>query len=843
MAKHLGISPRELREKVIAKVKFGVKTTDREMPMAIASGIVRYASRVLKISCPPLEYLFDEDTENNEEKPPEITGEEVRQPVQKIVKAVPLKRSKLTTLERLRGIGNSSQGDTERLIAKTKLDLIKKEEEKKKKEEELQKKRLEAKKSPQKKRLFPKNNHRGGPSRSGPSIMRKIEISKEDAEEARRKQEERALVKQKRKEEEEQAMLERKLLRKKRSEEIFTKKTGTVELPSELSVKEFAEKIGVPISMVITSLVKNGILATVTQQIDFDTASIIAEELEVTVKQAEESISSEDLLKGDLSKLLEDDESKLTTRPPIIAVVGHVDHGKTSILDAIRNTKVTQSESGGITQHIGAYSIIKNKKAITFLDTPGHAAFTSMRSRGAKTADIVILVVAADDGVKPQTIEAINHAKEAGVQIIVAANKIDKESANLDKLKGELAEYGIQVEDWGGDIPMVPVSALQGTGIDELLEMVFLQADIMELKANPKRLAVGTVIESHLDAGLGPVATILVNTGTMKLRDRFILGSTWGKVKSIVNEDGKSQKKVLPSGAARISGMADLPEPGDIFQVLATEKELKLKKKELEELKHSEKKNAKGMVDIIKHINTRNLKTLNLVVKADTIGSLESIEQSLKSIGNSEVATKIIHSAAGAITESDIMMASAGNGYVISFHTNTPNVVKQFAEKEKVEIKSYEIIYDLIGEITDILEGMLEPDIIETITGVLDVKGVFFTKGKRKIVGGKVSKGYFEHPSVLRVLRKGEILGEAKLTGIQHFEEKVRRIESPKECGLNLEGFMEDLIEGDSIEGVISETVIRKMIDVEKKEKEEEKTRKLAAKKRAEEKEQQETED
>ncbi len=847
VAKHLGISSRDLREKILQKVNFpGVKPLDKEMPIGIASGIVRVASRMLKISCPPLEEKTNSDDDTiNEGTTPAIV------PEKKIIKAAPiaqpLKRSKLSTLEKLRGIGAQSQGDKGRIekekedaIAKRKAAVQKRIEDEKKKELERSKKQAESRANrntqPVRSPSSDKNNKfkpakktsndktsdekKSGTKKMNPArkVMRKIEITKEETEAAKKRKEERDLARQKRKEEEEEAIRERKLMRTKRQEQIFTKKEGTVELPAELTVKEFAEKIGVPTSIVITELIKNGIIANITQQIDYDTAEIIAGELDVTVKQEEESMSSEDLLKGDLSTLLAEDPSKLKERPPIVAVVGHVDHGKTSILDAIKNTKVTEGESGGITQHIGAYSIVKNKKHITFLDTPGHAAFTSMRSRGAKTADIVILVVAADDGVKPQTIEAISHAKEAGASIIVAANKIDKEGANIDKLKAELSEHHIQVEDWGGTIPMVEVSALKNIGIDELIDIILLQSEVLELKANPKRLAVGTVVESHLDPGMGPVATVLVNTGTMKLRDRFILGSTWGKVKVMIDENGKRLKQVPPSGAVRIAGMADLPEPGDIFQVVGTEKELKQKKQELEELKHAEKKTNTGLADILSKIGETSKKYLNVVIKADTIGSIEAIEQSLNAIGNSEVDIKIVNLNAGAVSESDIMTAAAAKGIIIAFHAMVSNSVKQLAEKEHVEILSYEIIYNILEDMESRLETMLVPDIVEKITGTLDVKGVFYTKGKRKIIGGKVSKGFFEHPCELRFTRRieGQItpLGEAKLTGIQHFEDKVKRIEAPQECGLNIEGFMDEVLEGDFIEGVIQETIPKTMQSV-----------------------------
>ncbi len=817
VAKHLGIPSRELKEKVLEKVNFGIRPEDREIPFTIAQGIVRYAAQVLKISCPPLNenVVIGEGEPLNETTEVSVpTKEEV---VIKAASKAPA-RSTLSTLEKLRNIGNLSQTDQARKEEEARLEQIAKEKAEKKKQEEREQILQARKEQENNKGDVPKQEKKTGvEEKGGVQVFRKIEISKEESEIIKKRKEEREEERRRRKEEEEAISAERKLVRKKRQDEIFTKKEGNVELSSTLSVKEFAEKIGVPIGQVITTLIKNGVMATITQSIDFDTASIIAEELGVSVVKEQDQISSEDLLKGDLSALLQDDPAHLSSRPPVVAVVGHVDHGKTSILDAIRQTKVVDKESGGITQHIGAYSITKNGRNISFLDTPGHEAFTSMRARGAKTADIVILVVAADDGVKPQTIEAINHAKAANAAIIVAANKIDKETANLDRLRADLSEHGIQVEEWGGNVPMVPVSALTKKGIDDLLEMVFLQADVMDLKANPKRPAIGTVIESHLDPGLGPVATILVNTGTMRIRDMFVLGSTWGRVKSMVNEDGKNLKEVPPSGAARISGMNNLPSPGDIFQVVQNEKELKKRKEELETLKEQENKTGMGMMDIMKQIRAGDMKTLNLIVKTDTIGSLEAISQALKEIGNDEVSIKIIHSAAGSVSENDVMMAAASKALIIAFHATIPSGVRQLSEKEGVDIRKYEIIYNLIEEMTNMLEGMLEPEIIETIIGQLRVKGVFYVKGKRQIIGGKVEMGYFEHPCEVGIYRGAELLGTGRLSGIQHFENKVKKIEAPQECGLQIEGFDGVVEEGDVVEAKVRETILRKFEKKNKK--------------------------
>jgi len=775
VAKHLGVSSRQLRE-LVSEVNFGIKPTDREIPFAIASGIIRFAAKKLGIEYVPLEISAITDEDLPEE---EISVSPVPQ---KIAEDEAPKRASFSTLEQLRHIGAQGKEDMER-------------HQQKKKDEEEEKKKAEAQKE------------------HGPKVLRKIEISPAATADAQKKRVEKEAERKRKKEQEEETLLERKLQRKKRQDEIFKKKEGVVEIPSELTVKEFSEKIGVPVPQVISTLLKNGMPANINQLIDFDTCAIIAEDLEVNLKREESSLSSEDIARGDISKLLVDDPEHLKTRPPVIVVMGHVDHGKTSILDSIRKTKVVSGESGGITQHIGAYQVTKKGKAITFLDTPGHEAFTSMRARGAKTADIAILVVAADDGIKPQTVEAINHAKIANLPIIVAANKIDKEHANLDKLRGELSEHGLRTEDWGGDVPFIPVSALSGQGIDDLLEIVLLQAEILELKANPNRLAVGTVIESHLDPSLGPVATILVNTGTMNIRDIFVLGSTFGRVKTIVNDEGKNLKKVLPSGAARISGIDEIPYPGDIFQVVPSEKILKQKREELEALSLLDKKPGMGMADLVKNIKSGTMKHLNLVVKTDTIGSLEAIEQAIANLGNDEVRARVIHSAVGGISENDVMMAAASHGMVISFHVKTPPTVRQIAEREGVEIRHHEIIYNLTEEIFGILEGMLEPEVVETVTGILDVKGVFYSKGKMRIVGGKVRNGYFIAPQRVRILNGEELVQEVRLSSIQHFEEKVKEIKAPQECGLQLEGITGEIKEGYRIEGFTQETILRKLAE------------------------------
>jgi translation initiation factor IF-2 len=566
-------------------------------------------------------------------------------------------------------------------------------------------------------------------------------------------------------------------------------KTGVVELPATINVKEFSEKCGLPVPDVIATLFKNGIMATVNQKIDFDTASIVAGDLGVEVKMAEKEASSEDLFAGDIKTLLqEEDKSLLKERPPIVTVMGHVDHGKTKLLDAIRHTDVVSGEAGGITQHIGAYQVNKNGHSITFLDTPGHEAFTAMRARGAKVTDIAILVVAADEGVKPQTVEALNHAKEAGVQIIVAINKIDKPNANIDKVKGELVEYGLQSEDWGGKTIMVPVSAHTGEGIDHLLEMILLVAEMEKLRANPKRMAVGTVIESHLDPALGPIATILVNTGTLHIGDSVVVGSTLGKVKTMKDHKGKNLVDVPPSGAVRVSGLDKVPKAGDILQAFKNEKIAKERLNQMMEMRHQQKENeSESMVErIVSQINTGEMKYLKLVLKADTKGSLEAILQALTKIKAKDVAVKVIHYGVGNISDTDVIMASASQALLIGFHVTANTHVKKLAEKEHVDIKDYTIIYKLTEDMTAILSGMLEPEISVLELGKLEIKQIFLDKKKWVIAGCKVTEGRVLKGSIARVKHNGELLFEAKIESLKRVQEDVLEMEKGTECGIKI---------------------------------------------------------
>lgn len=570
---------------------------------------------------------------------------------------------------------------------------------------------------------------------------------------------------------------------------------GEVEIGDFISVKEFAEKTGIKAAKVIGELMKNGILANINQQIDFETAQVLAEDLGVKLKRLRKVGAIEDLMSGDVSNLIkEDDSSLLKERPAVVCVMGHVDHGKTKLLDAIREADVVSGEAGGITQHIGAYQVNKKGKLITFLDTPGHEAFTSMRARGAKVTDIAILVVAADEGIKPQTIEAYNHAKEAGVPILVAANKIDKPEANLDRLKGELTELGLQPEDWGGSTVVVPVSALKGEGIDDLLDMVLLTAEMENLKANPNREAVGTVIEAHLDQSLGPVATILVNTGTLHGSDNFIVGDTYGRVKLMRDHNGKAVKEAEPSRPVFVAGFDKTPKSGDVLQVVANEKIAREKAEEISLIHKAEAAESMSASNsLISHIQSE--KILKLIVKADVKGSLEAIKQSVAKIKDEEVAVKIIHSGVGRITESDIMMASASKALVAGFHSDfdAPNVSK-LAEREGVEVKFYKVIYDLLEDIKKLLSGLLEPEIVEVVLGRAEVKQIFLTKKNKVILGARVNSGKIENKAKVRVIRgrnaedEDNVVGTGLIDSLRKVDDVVPEIKEGNECGIQFIG-------------------------------------------------------
>jgi translation initiation factor IF-2 len=598
--------------------------------------------------------------------------------------------------------------------------------------------------------------------------------------------------------------------KKKPSEdEQETPKKGVVEIPSVITVKEFAEKTGINAAKIIGELMKNGILANINQQIDFDTASIISDDVGIKIKKQRAEADIEDIYKGDLEALLkEDDKSDLKPRPPIISVMGHVDHGKTKLLDFIRNANVIDTEAGGITQHIGAYQVEKNNKKITFLDTPGHEAFTAMRARGAKATDIAILVVAADEGVKPQTIEAINHAKDANIPIIVAINKIDKENANPDKVKSELAEHGLQPEDWGGKTIMTPCSAITGEGVDNLLDMILLVAEMEDIKGNPGREAVATVVESHLDKNLGPIATVLINTGTLRIMDNVIVGSAYGRIKVMKDYAGKNLKQAPPSTPVLIAGLSKTPQTGDILQVVKDEKTSRQRALQIELLQKTATEDKNAAKDIIARIASGKLKTLKVVLKADTKGSLEAIVQQLSKIKDTEVAIKVIHSGVGNVSESDVMMAAASGGIAIGFHVDTPHQVEKTAERENVEILKYKIIYKLIDDIKKLLQGLIEPEIIEVELGKAKVKKIFYTSKKEIVVGCEVIEGKIQNKTKARLMRDGEKIADIEIASLKKVDETVDEIKEGSECGIKIMNY-KDIQEGDILDNYKLEKTIR----------------------------------
>ncbi|MBI4994355.1 translation initiation factor IF-2 [Candidatus Peregrinibacteria bacterium] len=578
-----------------------------------------------------------------------------------------------------------------------------------------------------------------------------------------------------------------------------------VEIPEAITVKEFSEKTGLNPVKVIGELMKNGILANINQTIDFETASIIADDFGIKLKRKRTAAAIEDISTGNLETLIKEaDEKDLVTRPPIVTVMGHVDHGKTKLLDAIRETDVVSGEAGGITQHIGAYQVEKNGRKITFIDTPGHEAFASMRSRGAKITDIVILVVAADEGVKPQTIEALNHAKEAQVPIIVAINKIDKENINIDRVKAQLAELGLQPEDWGGKTIMAPVSAMTGEGIPMLLEMILLVADMENFKANPNRPAVATIVETHLDKNLGPVATVLVNTGTLRVSDAVVVGNICGRIKLMKNYFGTAMQSAPPAMPVRIAGLEAIPHVGDILQVVGSFEEARKKASQVGFLRDElmQRKASEGIEKIMSAIQEGKLKTLKIVLKADALGSLEAIKQALAQIKHENVSIKVIHCGVGAVSESDVMMASSANGVLVSFNSIANSHVQTVAAREGIQIFTYNIIYKLIDDVKKILSGLLEPEVIQATLGRAEIRKIFMTERKSIILGCKVLSGKVENKSRLRVFRGENQIGEGFLESLKKINDIVHEVGEGGECGIKFTGDVKslELKEGDILE-------------------------------------------
>ncbi len=567
-------------------------------------------------------------------------------------------------------------------------------------------------------------------------------------------------------------------------------------VPDEISVSELAHRMKVNVAQVVAKLMAMGVMASASQNIDFDTAYLIGEEFSVKVEH-EVILSIEDRLIDDT----DDVEENLLPRDPVVVVMGHVDHGKTSLLDAIRNTNVVSGEAGGITHHIGAYKVKVGEQEITFLDTPGHAAFTQMRARGAAVTDIAILVVAADDGIMPQTVEAINHAKAAGIPIIVAINKMDKDAANPDRVKQELTEYELVPEEWGGETICVPISALKGEGIDSLLEMVLLTAEINQYKANPARLAKGTVIEAYLDKGRGPVSTLLVQNGTLKHGDVIIAGTAVGKIRAMTNDKRMKITQAGPSTPVEIIGLAEVPQAGDAFFVVEDErlaKELAEQRKEEEKLARQNQYTV-SLDDLFSRIQDGNMKELNIIVKADVQGSAEAVKTSLEKISNEEVRVRVIHSAVGAINESDVMLANASNAIIVGFNIRPDSAARASAEKNEVDIRLYTIIYDCIEEIEAAMKGMLAPKFKEVVLGFAEVRQVFKASGVGSIAGSYVKEGKITRNSSIRLIRDSVIVYTGEISSLKRFKDDAKEVLENFECGITIENY-NDIKEGDIIE-------------------------------------------
>ena len=591
---------------------------------------------------------------------------------------------------------------------------------------------------------------------------------------------------------------------KKKKEQEKEKEVKNVLVPDEISVGEFSERLEVPATTVVKKLFELGIMATISQNIDFDTAALIGEDLGYTVER-EIIITDEDRLFNDV----EDKEEDLEPRSPVVVVMGHVDHGKTSLLDAIRNTNVIAKEAGGITQHIGAYRVRIRDKKITFLDTPGHEAFTAMRMRGAQVTDVAILVVAADDGIMPQTIEAINHAKAAGVTIIVAINKIDKEGANPDRIKQELTEYDLVPEEWGGSTICVPISAKFNQNIDELLEMVTLVADMKELKANPNRKAKGTVIEARLDKGRGPVATVLVQNGTLKAGDIIVAGTSVGRVRAMVDDRGNNAKKAGPSVPVEIIGLSEVPEGGDTFYAVDDERKARAvveKRKEKIKEETIQARSAVSLDDLFNQIQQGDVKDLNIIVKADVQGSVEAVKQSLTKLSNEEVRVNCIHGGVGGVTESDVMLASASNAIIVGFNVRPAGGAMESAKRNDVDIRLYRVIYHAIEEIEAAMKGMLAPKFKENLLGHAEVRDVFKVTGVGAIAGGYVLDGKISRNSQVRIVRDSIIIHEGVLSSLRRFKDDVKEVAAGYECGIGVENY-NDIKEGDVIESFVMEEI------------------------------------
>ncbi len=591
-----------------------------------------------------------------------------------------------------------------------------------------------------------------------------------------------------------------------------------IELPASLTVKEFSELIGVPPATIIRELLRNGVMATINQEIDYDTAATVAQSLGIEVKEAPRPEPVEAQLQRVGGKLLlpEDDPSRLRPRPPVVTIMGHVDHGKTSLLDAIRQTNVAAREAGGITQHIGAYQVEKDvegeRRLITFIDTPGHEAFTAMRARGAMVTDIAIIVVAADDGVMPQTIEAISHARAAEVPIIIAINKIDRPNADPERVHQQLAEHQVVVREWGGDVECVHVSAKTHEGLDDLLLAILLLAEELDLRANPDRPAIGTIIESRLDRSKGPVATILVQTGTLHVNDTVVAGQAWGRVRAMFDHTGRRLQAAGPSTPVEILGLNDVPVAGDRAHVETDPKVIRELERGLAQRREAEPgiegRRAASLEEILAQIQSGQVKELNVVLKADVQGSLEAIKKALEKLDQSEVRLRILHEGVGAISESDVHLAAASNAIIIGFNTKPDVVARRTAEVEGVDIRYYQIIYNLVDDMSKALKGMLAPQYEEVIEGHAEVRAVFRAGRGESVVGCYVQDGHLVRGAPVRVVRGGQIVWTGRISSLRRFKDDVREVHAGYECGVGLEGF------NDAQVGDILETFSQRQVQV-----------------------------
>ncbi len=639
------------------------------------------------------------------------------------------------------------------------------------------------------------------------NVEKKAEKKAEPKKVEQKKEEAKKPVIEEKKEEIKVAKQEKTNKKNKQVEEEVEEEIKIIKIPKSVTVKELAEALEKSPTEMIMILMKRGVMANINQQVDFDLATEIAEEFDAIVELLDEKDILEEFFKED-----DEEEKNLAERPPVVVVMGHVDHGKTSLLDSIRKTNVIGGEAGGITQHIGAYTVSVNDKPITFLDTPGHEAFTAMRMRGASVTDIAVLVVAADDGVMPQTIEAINHAKAAEIDIIVAINKIDKPGANPDRVKQELTEYGLVVEEWGGDIISVAVSALNGEGIGNLLEMITLTAEMKELKANANKKARGTVIEASLDKGRGSVATVLVQNGTLKTGDPIVVGKAYGKVRAMIDDKGRTVKKAGPSIPVEILGLSEVPKAGDSFYIAKSDREARqlaetmIAKTREDMIKDTPQKVS--LDDLFNQIQLGAVKELNVVIKADVQGSVEAMRTSLERLSDEEVRVRIIHGGVGAITETDVMLASTSNAIIIGFNVRPDVTAKVTAENEKVDLRLYRVIYNAISDISVALKGMLDPIYEEKIIGHAEIRQIFKASNIGTIAGSYVLDGKLIRNCKVRIDREGSRVYEGSLDTLKRFKDDVKEVAAGYECGLLFNKF-NDVKEGDKVEAYIMEVVKR----------------------------------